>query len=47
MANIIFGNYLGVVCFKLENQSFLQKQQPNTLGTHSAEMGAVVEPKIP
>ena len=50
-ANIIFRSYLRVVCFRTENQSFLQKKESNTQNdgqeTHSAKMGAVVRPKIP
>ena len=48
-------SYLGVIwelyVLGLKTKVFCRKQQPNTQshgqGTHSAEMGAVVWPKIP
>ena len=46
-ANIIFGIYLGFICFRPEIQSFFcKKQQPNTQnygqGTHRAKIGTLV-----
>ena len=42
MTRIIFGIYLGFVCFRPENQSFLWKKQPHTQnhrqGTHSNQI---------
>ena len=53
MANIIFGSYLGVICFRPEIQFFFVKHNNQILtqnheqGTHSAQMGTVDWPKIP
>ena len=45
-ANILFREYLGVVCFRPKNQRFLQEKDPATLsheqGTHSAKIVPIV-----
>ena len=50
-AHILFWEYLGVVCFRPKNQSFLLEKEPATLshgqGTHSAKIVLIVWPEIP
>ena len=45
-ANILFWEYLGVVCFRPKNHRFLQEKDPATLsheqGTHSAKIVPIV-----
>ena len=45
-ANILFWEYLGVVCFRPKNQCFLQEKDPATLsheqGAHSAKTVPIV-----
>ena len=52
LSQILYGHYyLWVICFRPEDQSFLQEKEPDTFfygqGTHSAKIVLIVWPKIP